>query len=150
MLMTPSTALPDPDHQAEFYADVAIKRAIAWLIDTALIVLLCLLILPFTIFTALFFFPVFVITVGFIYRVLTIAGGSATWGMRAMAIEMRTHRGARLGFGLALAHTLAYSLSFAMVVPQVISGLLMLTTARAQGLGDLLLGTVVMNRAAQG
>ncbi len=149
MMSTPTQALPDPDFQAEFYADVAIKRLFAWIIDSALILLLCLLILPFTAFAALFFFPFFYLVIGFAYRVLTLAGRSATFGMRLMAIEFRTHRGERLNFGMAVLHTSFYSLSIGLVMPQVISALLMLTTARAQGLSDLVLGTVAMNRPSR-
>ena len=149
MLMTPSTALPDPDWQAEFYADVPIKRAAAFVVDTVLILLLSLLILPFTAFTALFFLPFFILTIGFFYRVLTLGAGSATWGMRLMGVEFRTHQGMRLGFGTAFVHTLGTLMSIAFVVPQVISAVLMLITPRAQGLSDLVLGTVVINRAAR-
>ena len=149
MLMTPSTALPDPYYQAEFYADVPVKRLFAWIIDMVMIVLLCAIILPFTAFTALFFFPFFLLVVGFAYRVLTLWGRSATWGMRLMAIEARTHRGERLGFAMAFAHTLGYSVSIALVMPQILSIILMLTSGRAQGLTDLLLGTVLINRPAR-
>lgn len=53
--MHPYTALPDPDYQAEFYQDVPTKRLIAWIADTIVIVLISLLIVPFTAFTGLFF-----------------------------------------------------------------------------------------------
>lgn len=142
-------ALPDPDRQAEFYADVPVKRLVAWLIDSVLILGLCLVLLPFTVFTALFFFPLYYLVLGFAYRVVTLATGSATLGMRLMALEMRTARGERLDLPVAALHTLFYSLSLSLMVPQVISGVLMLTTARAQGLGDMVLGTVAMNRARQ-
>ncbi|HSG55282.1 MAG TPA: RDD family protein, partial [Paracoccaceae bacterium] len=48
----------------------------------------------------------------------------------------------------AVAHTLGLSISFAMPLLQVVSIILMLTTARKQGLTDHLLGTVALNRAA--
>jgi hypothetical protein len=54
---TQSFDLPDPHYQPEFYADVPLKRLISWAIDTVLIVLLVVLILPFTAFTGLFFLP---------------------------------------------------------------------------------------------
>ena len=140
--------LPDPVIQPEFYADVPMKRLLAWLVDTILIALICLLILPFTAFTGLFFFPLLMLMVGFAYRVITIANRSATWGMRLMAIEFRTAQGERFGLGLATLHTLGTSLSFALPVLQVISVVLMMTTARGQGLTDHLLGSVALNRAA--
>lgn len=140
--------LPDPVTQPEFYADVPMKRLLAWLVDTVLIALICLLILPFTAFTGLFFFPLLMLMVGFAYRVITITNRSATWGMRLMAIEFRTAQGERFGLGLATAHTLGTSFSFALPVLQVISVVLMMTTARGQGLTDHLLGSVALNRAA--
>ena len=140
--------LPDPVIQPEFYADVPMKRLLAWLVDTILIALICLLILPFTAFTGLFFFPLLMLMVGFAYRVITIANRSATWGMRLMAIEFRTAQGERFGLGLATLHTLGTSFSFALPVLQVISVVLMMTTARGQGLTDHLLGSVALNRTA--
>lgn len=140
--------LPDPVMQPEFYADVPMKRLVAWIVDTVLIVIICLLILPFTAFTGLFFFPLMVLVVGFAYRVVTITNRSATWGMRLMAIELRASTGERFGLGLATAHTFGTSVSFGMPLLQVVSVIMMLTTARAQGLTDHLLGTVALNRAA--
>jgi uncharacterized RDD family membrane protein YckC len=140
--------LPDPAMQPEFYADVPMKRLVAWIVDTVLIVIICLLILPFTAFTGLFFFPLMVLVVGFAYRVVTITNRSATWGMRLMAIEFRDSSGERFGPGLATAHTFGTSVSFGMPLLQVVSVVMMLTTARAQGLTDHLLGTVAVNRAA--
>ena len=143
-----TSPLPDPEMQAEFYADVPMKRLVAWLADTVLIVLISLLIVPFTAFTGLFFFPLLMLMVGFVYRVITITNRSATWGMRLMAIEFRAGNGERFGLGLAVMHTLGLSVSFAMPLLQLISVVLMLTTARKQGLTDHVLGTVAVNRAA--
>jgi uncharacterized RDD family membrane protein YckC len=140
--------LPDPVTQPEFYSDVPLKRLVAWLVDTAMIVVICVLILPFTAFTGVFFFPFLVLVVGFGYRVVTLTNRSATWGMRLMAIEFRDAQGARFGLGMATAHTFGTSVSFAMPLLQVVSVVLMLTTARRQGLSDHFLGTVALNRAA--
>lgn len=146
--MTFTSHLPDPEMQSEFYADVPVKRLVAWLADTVVIALISLLIVPFTAFTGLFFFPLLMLMVGFIYRVITITNRSATWGMRLMAIEFRASNGERFGLGLAVVHTLGLSISFAMPLLQVVSVVMMMTTARGQGLTDLLLGTVALNRAA--
>lgn len=143
-----SAALPDPAYQPEFYESVTPKRAVAWLIDTAIIVALSLVILPFTAFTALFFFPLFYLMVGFAYRVLSIAGGSATWGMRIMAIELRDAHGRRLDFTGALLHTLGYTLSIGTFVVQAVSILLMMGSERGQSLTDMVLGTVAINKRA--
>lgn len=138
--------LPDPETQPDFYSDVPVKRLIAFVIDTVLILLLTVLVLPFTAFTGLFFFPFLMMLVGFAYRVVTLAAGSATLGMRLAAIEFRTGDGQRFTLFQAFLHTLTFSISFSMVVPQVVSVVLMLSTPRGQSLADLLLGCAAINR----
>lgn len=142
-------ALPDPHFQAEFYDLVPVKRLGAWLADSAVIAVLCALIVPLTAFTGLFFLPLLYLTVGLVYRWVTIARGSATWGMRLMAVELRGLDGGRLDGGTALAHTLAYSVTMAFVLPQVISIALMLTDDRGRSLADRLAGVVAINRPAR-
>lgn len=139
-------SLPDPHIHAAFYENVPTKRLLAWIVDTVLIVALCLLILPFTAFTGVFFFPLLMLVVGFLYRVGTIASGSATWGMRLVALELRDARDEPLDTSQAFGHTLGYSISVAVAPLQLISVILMLTTARRQGLTDMLLGTAALNR----
>lgn len=143
------TGLPDPEFQAEFYADIPTKRFVAWLIDGAIVLVLAIIALPFTAFLGVFFFPALAGLISFIYRVITITGGSATLGMRLMAIELRDRDGDRLSFGLAIAHTTAYFITFFSIVFEIISIVLMLTSARKQGLHDVILGTAALNRAAQ-
>ena len=140
--------LPDPVTQPEFYSDVPAKRLLAWVVDTVLIVLICLLIVPFTAFTGLFFFPFLLLVVGFAYRVVTIARGSATWGMRLVSLEFRKLDGQRFDLSMALLHTLGLTISFGFPILQVISIVLMLTTERGQGLSDHVLCTVALNRRA--
>lgn len=138
--------LPDPERDAEFYADVPLKRAFAWVIDAAVILGITLLAIPLTFFAALFFLPLLWLVLSFAYRVVTLARGSATWGMRFMGIELRTHRGERFDLPEAFMHTLVYSVCMAFVLPQVVSAVLMLTTARGQGLPDLAVGSTALNR----
>ena len=148
MMMHDTWALPDPDTQPEFYADVPAKRLVAFVVDTLVILVLSLLVVPFTAFTGLFFFPVLMAVIGFAYRVVTIARGSATWGMRLVAIEFRAADGRRFDLWLAFAHTLGLTISFALPLLQVASVVLMLTRPRGEGLSDLVLGTVALNRRA--
>lgn len=140
--------LPDPVHHAEFYSGVATKRALAWVIDVILVALFSVLILPFTAFTGLFFFPILMLSVGFLYRWFTIAGRSATWGMRLFNIELREMSGNRLSSGTALLHTLGYTVSVVTAPLQLISAAMMALTPRGQGLTDHLLGTTAINRPA--
>ncbi len=144
-----SFALPDPQTQSEFYADVPLKRLFAWVIDVVLIAIVGLLILPFTAFTGVFFFPALMAVVGFVYRVVTLASGSATWGMRLVSLEMRRQTGDRFDFTTALLHTIGFYVSVAMAPLQLISIVLMLMSSRAQGLTDHVMGTVAINRAAR-
>ncbi|MCV3271029.1 RDD family protein [Roseobacter sinensis] len=142
-------APPDPQAQPDFYKDVPLKRLLAWAVDATVTALACLIILPFTFFTGLFFFPLLFLVVGFLYRMVTLANGSATWGMRLFAIELRRPDGTRLDAGTAFAHTLGYSVSCAIAPLQLISIVMMATTERGQGLTDHVLGTVMVNRRAE-
>ncbi|MFN3938006.1 MAG: RDD family protein [Gemmobacter sp.] len=141
--------LPDPDLRPEFYAAIPAKRLVAWLVDLVLIALLTVLVLPFTAFTGLFYLPFLYMVVGFAYRTVALARNSATPGMRLVAIEFRDRFGHRFDFGHALLHTLGYTVSISMVLPQVVSVVLMLTGSRAQGLTDIVMGTAAINRPAE-
>ena len=143
---TKMTALPDPQTQPDFYRDVPLKRLMAWGVDAILTALGCLVILPFTAFTGLLFLPFLFLLVGFAYRTITIANGSATWGMRLFAIELRRADGNRMDAGSAFAHTLGYTLSWTVPIFQFISVIMMGSTERGQGLSDHVLGTVMINR----
>lgn len=140
--------LPDPERQPQFYTSVPMKRLLAFAIDTGVVALICAVIIPFTAFTAFFFLPFLFGAVSFVYRTVTLANGSATWGMRFAAIELRTGDGERLDAGTAALHTAGFMVSMMMPLLQVISIVMMLTSARGQGLSDMVLGTVALNRRA--
>ncbi|MBB5515825.1 putative RDD family membrane protein YckC [Rubricella aquisinus] len=144
----PFDALPDPDQHPWFYAGVPFKRLIAWLIDGVFIGVLTFLAGILTLTLAWWLWPLAFAVIGFVYRVLTLSGQSATWGMRVMGIELRTAHGDRFNGSDAVMHTLAYTLSLLFMIVQAISIVLMLATPRGQGLHDLLLGTVAINRTA--
>ena len=140
--------LPDPHDQADFYANVPVKRALAWVVDAVAIALMTLVVLPFTFFLGLFFLPVLYVTLSFLYRTVGLARHSATPGMRLMAIEFRDRTGAKFDLGAAFLHTLGYTLTITTLLPQLLSIGLMLTTARGQGLTDMVMGTVAINKPA--
>lgn len=144
----PMTALPDPDRHPHFYASVSSKRLVAWVVDSVIILGLSMIVVFATAFLGLFIWPLLYLTIGFVYRVVTLANGSATWGMQFAGVEMRTAHGERFDLGIALAHTAGYSLSIAFPLLQVISVIMMLTGSRGQGLTDAFLGTVALNRRA--
>jgi len=92
------------------------------------------------------FFPYFVAVVGFMYRVITLSNGSATWGMRMMSIELRQADGSKLEFISALLHTVGLYISFALPIVQFISILMMASQPTGKGVSDLILGTVMINK----
>lgn len=143
------SGLPNPSSQAELYADVPTKRFFAWIIDVVVIAVLTALVTPFTFFTALFFLPVLFAVISFLYRWVTLTTGSATWGMRMVALEMRQSDGRPFTGGTAFLHTLGYVISVVTFPLQLISIALMLMSERKQGLSDMVLGTAAINRTAQ-
>jgi uncharacterized RDD family membrane protein YckC len=147
MTFPPLTDLPDPERQSAFYEGVTVKRGIAWVLDTIAIGLVTLLVSAVTI-VGLFIIPLIFLVVGFLYRWLTIASSSATPGMAMMAIEFRTARGERFDSGTAFLHTLGYTVSISIPLLQVASIVLMFVSERGQGLTDMVLGTVALNRRA--
>lgn len=141
--------LPDPDTQAEFYADVPLKRAIAWVIDVVIVYAIVILISLLTFGIGFFFIGFLALTVGFVYRTVTLANRSATLGMRMAAIELRTAKGERFDLPTATLHTMGYYVSMALFIAQIASIVLMLTSPRAQGLTDHVMGTAAVNTAAR-
>ena len=67
-------------------------------IDSAIVLAILIITSPFTFFVSLFLFPFFYAAIDFIYRTATLSMGSATFGMRIMAIELRHESGHRLDF----------------------------------------------------
>ena len=139
---------PDPSTQSWFYADVVPKRAMAWVFDTIIIAFLVALIVPFTGFLALFFLGGLYVVISFLYRWIGLARSSATLGMQLVGIEFRDAQGYRMSGSLGFVHTLFYVISVAFVFPQILSVLMMVLGKRGQGLSDLLLGVVLVNRRA--
>jgi uncharacterized RDD family membrane protein YckC len=144
--------LPDPVRDPQFYEGVPARRFAAWLIDVAIVLAIGLPIaLIFGIVTFGLGFMLFwflISSVGYVYRVITLAGGSATWGMRAMGIEMRRHDGGRFDLVTAALHAGIYAISIGVVVLQALSCLLILGTRYRQGLSDIILRTTAINRPA--
>ncbi len=140
--------LPHPETHPEFYDDVVSKRLFAWLVDVLIISILTAFLSIFTLFTALFFWPLFYAVISFLYRWTTLAGGSATLGMRLFAIELRRNDGSHFDGGTAFLHTAGYFASVAVFPAQLISIAMMLLSPRRQGLTDAILGTGVLNARA--
>lgn len=137
---------PDPFRAPQYYDSVPAKRLVAWVLDSAFSLLLTILVIPFTAFTGIFFFVPLWFLIGFGYRIVTIATGSATWGMRVMSIELRDAQGQRFDFSQALLHTLGFTISMSFVILQIGSIITILGSAKKQSLPDMALGSVMINR----
>ena len=142
------SALPDPEYDSEFYRDVPTKRLIAWFIDVAAIAAITMILTVFGLFLPLLILPLFFAVVSFFYRWMTLSSGSATWGMRLMALEMRRGDGSRFDSATALLHTIGYVVSVVTFPLQLISIVLILMSDRHQSLTDHILGTAALNRQA--
>ena len=151
-LRGPMSGLPDPELDPQFYEGVPMRRFFAWVIDIALILLvgvpLAILFGLITLGFGFMIFPLILASVGFVYRVATIAGGSATWGMRAMGIELRRGDGSRFDFMTALLHVAIYAVAFGVVVLQAASCIAICATRYRQGIQDIVLHTTAINRPA--
>lgn len=151
-LSGPMPGLPDPDLDAQFYQGVPMRRLAAWLVDVALVLMigvpLAVLFGLLTLGFGLALFPVIVAGVAFLYRVLTLAAGSATWGMRFTGIEFRRHDGSRFDLLFALLHTVITTVCFGVFVLQLVSCGTVLWTRYRQSLADIILGTTAINRPA--
>ncbi|MFO6463250.1 RDD family protein [uncultured Jannaschia sp.] len=144
--LTATTALPDPVDQPEFYNGVLAKRALAWIVDVALITGFTIVAGILTLTLAFFLWPVAFIAIGALYRIGTLASGSATWGMRLMGIELRGPSGDRFDGMQSMLHVLGYYASMSFVLPALASIAAMFVTGRRQGLTDLVLGSAAINR----
>lgn len=138
--------IPDPDTQPAFYRDVPTKRLMAWGVDAAIIAFCVMMIAVFTAGFALFFLPFLILSISGLYRTLTLANGSATWGMRVFAIELRKLNGEKFDVSAAASHTFGYFVSCAFVPLQLVSIALMGGSITGQGLTDRALGTVMLNK----
>lgn len=143
--------LYDAAAHPELFDGVLSKRIVAFIIDAILIValmvpgaLMILLLGIVTLGLAWLLFPALFAIVALGYVGLTLgSSASATIGMRATGIEMRTWTGARVFPLLAVMHALIFWFSVGLLTPLVL--LVGLFTERKQLLHDLLLGVVVAN-----
>ena len=138
------------EHEDDPYRNVPLKRFLAWCLDVLLISLATAAIVAFTLLTALLFLPAVYACISFLYRWATLASSSATPGMILVGIEIRGLDGARLDGTTALLHTAGYFASVLTFPLQMISIGMMLLTARRQGLTDVVLRTVAVNRRKPG
>ena len=148
----------DPVANPELFDGVLTRRVVAFAIDFVVIaippILVSLLIFVFGLLTlglgwALFFFvtPGWVIWALFYYGLTLGSPASATLGMRAMGIEMRTWYGGPLYFVLGAVHAVVFWVSVSVLTPFIL--IVGLFNGRGRLLHDMLVGTVLINNPAR-
>jgi uncharacterized RDD family membrane protein YckC len=148
----------DPVTQPELFEGVLARRFVAFVIDLVIIALpligatifvFILGLITFGLGWALYWLlsPASVIWALFYYGATLGGPASATLGMRAMGIEMRTWYGAPCYFVLGAVHAIVYWISVSVLTPFVL--LVGFFNQRKRLLHDMLVGTIVINNAAQ-
>jgi uncharacterized RDD family membrane protein YckC len=148
----------DPALNPELFEGVLARRLVAFLIDVLMVALPVL-------FAAIFIFAFGIVTFGvgwLLYWMLPPATAiwaviyygwtfgspaSATLGMRAVDLEMRTWYGAPCYFVLGAVHAIVYWITVSALTPFIL--LVALFNSRHRLLHDILLGTVVINNEAR-
>ena len=146
----------DPAANPELFEGVLARRVVAFIIDLIIIAIplaaVSMFIFVFGLVTfglgwALFWLlsPASVVW-ALVYYGLTLGSpASATVGMRAMEIEMRTWYGAPAYFVLGAVHAVVYWISVSVLTPVIL--LAGFCNARRRLLHDMLVGTILINNA---
>ena len=146
----------DPVLNPELFEGVLSRRVVAFMIDFLVIavpvVLAAMFIFAFGIVTlglgfALYWLlPPATVVWAIVYFGVTLGGTrSATIGMRAMDLEMRTWYGAPAYFVLGAVHAIGFWFTVSFFTPFIL--LVAFFNQRRRLLHDILLGTVVINNA---
>ena len=148
----------DPAVSPELFEGVLARRFVAFLIDVTIIAIPVM-------FAAVFIFIFGLVTLGLgwalfwlispataiwaiVYYGMTFgSAASATIGMRAMDIEMRTWYGAPAYFLLGAVHAVAYWFLVSFFTPLIL--LVAFFNQRRRLLHDMLVGTIVINKPAR-
>lgn len=136
------------------FAEIMPKRLIAFAIDMVIVIVLMLpVLLAVLVLGVLTFglgwvlFPFVFGVVGLGYLALTLGGAnSATIGMKAVGIELRTIGGQKMYPLLAALHGLLFWASVSLLTPLVL--IVALLNPRNRLLHDMLLGVVMVNADA--
>ena len=146
----------DPAANPELFEGVLARRVVAFIIDFIIIaiplVAAWMFIFVFGLVTlglgwGLFWFlsPASVVWALVYYGYTLGSPASATIGMRAMEIEMRTWYGAPAYFVLGAVHAVVYWISVSVLTPFIV--LVGFFNARRRLLHDMLVGTILINSA---
>jgi uncharacterized RDD family membrane protein YckC len=148
----------DPITRPELFEGVLARRIVAFLIDATIILIplaiLSAFMLVFTVVTLGLGVVVFGLLgpIAAIWAVLYVgvtlgSPASATYGMRAMGLEMRTWYGAPMYFLLGAVHAIFFWVLSTALTP--LSLLVALFNSRRRTLHDYLTGTVMINSEAR-
>ncbi|MDH0614432.1 MULTISPECIES: RDD family protein [unclassified Agrobacterium] len=132
------------------YSGVLSRRVFAFLIDYAIVLLLCIPAAVIVFFLGVitfglgwFLFPALFVIVAVLYFGMTLGGSSqATPGMRAMGIAMARMDGQRIDFLLSTVHIVLFWVINSVLTPLIL--LAGLFTERSRLVHDFLLGTVIV------
>ncbi|MCF1502785.1 RDD family protein [Afifella sp. H1R] len=146
------TRMLDPTQHPELYDNVRTRRISAFLVDAVIMVVLMTVSFVAITFLGLFTLGLGWLLFGLIWPVVPIlytmftlgSSESATPGMRAMGIEMRTFDGGRMYSLLAFVHAVLFWFSVTVLTPFVL--LVSLFSPRKRLLHDIVLGTTVIRR----
>ena len=148
----------DPAANPELFEGVLSRRLVAFFID---VIIIAVPVMAAAIFIFLFgivtlglgwmlfwlLSPASVIWALAYYGMTMGSAASATIGMRAMAIEIRTWYGAPAYFVLGAVHAIVYWVSVSVLTPFIL--LVGLFNTRRRLLHDVLVGTVLINNPAR-
>jgi uncharacterized RDD family membrane protein YckC len=148
----------DPAANPELFEGVLSRRLVAFFID---VIIIAVPVMAAAIFIFLFgivtlglgwmlfwlLSPASVIWALAYYGMTMGSAASATIGMRAMAIEIRTWYGAPAYFLLGAVHAVVYWVSVSVLTPFIL--LVGLFNTRRRLLHDMLVGTVLINNPAR-
>jgi uncharacterized RDD family membrane protein YckC len=148
----------DPTARPELFEGVLPRRMVAFVIDVIVIavplIAAAVFIFVFGLITfglgwVLFWLlsPASVIWALFYYGFTLGSPASATLGMRAMEIEMRTWYGAPAYFVLGAVHAVVYWISVSILTPLIL--LVGFFNARKRLLHDMVVGAVLINNAGR-
>ena len=149
MAIDPNPTLAAPDDWRA-YSGVLSRRAFAFVIDYAIVLLLCIPAAVVVFFLGIltlglgfFLYPALFVIVALLYFGMTLGGPSqATPGMRAMGIAMVRLDGRRMDFLTAMVHTVLFWIINSFLTPLIL--LIGLFTERSRLVHDMLLSTVIV------
>ncbi|HEY2531256.1 MAG TPA: RDD family protein [Xanthobacteraceae bacterium] len=148
----------DPIANPELFEGVLARRVVAFVIDLIIIAIPLIAVSIFVFIFGLFTFGLgwalfWLLSPGsivwaLVYYGLTLGGrASATIGMRAMEIEMRTWYGAPAYFVLGAVHAIVFWISLSVLTPFIL--LVGLFNPRRRLLHDMLVGTILINNSSR-